>query len=141
MDILELLETEEGFRATVYKDSLGLLTIGIGRCVDPSIPGAGLTREEAEYLLANDVRRVMVEAGKTFPWFAGLDLVRQTTVAALVFQLGLPRFLDFHRTIEAIAAKNWQAAHDELLDSRLAAQAPARTKRMALQLLPGEWQE
>ena len=66
--ILENLKAEEGYRGRPYHCSAGHLTIGYGRNVDKS--GLGISEEEAEYLLINDVNRTVDEVRERWPWFS-----------------------------------------------------------------------
>ena len=52
--IVEDLKRHEGVILHGYLDHLKYMTIGVGRCVEEGV-GIGLTMEEAEYLLANDI--------------------------------------------------------------------------------------
>lgn len=55
---LRLIETWEGFRSTVYKDTAGLPTIGYGhRLLPGEVFAGGITQEAAQSLLAKDVAR------------------------------------------------------------------------------------
>ena len=55
-DLLNLIRKHEGFRASAYRDTRGYLTIGYGRLIDAR-RGGGITRQEAEFLLAGDTKR------------------------------------------------------------------------------------
>jgi lysozyme len=52
MNTKELLIKHEGIRFTPYKCSMGRWTIGIGR----NLSDKGITKEEALYLLDNDIK-------------------------------------------------------------------------------------
>ncbi|MCR4300621.1 MAG: hypothetical protein NUV51_03350, partial [Sulfuricaulis sp.] len=49
------LRGDEGVKSCAYRDSLGYLTIGVGRLIDVRKPGAGLRPHEIDYLLSNDI--------------------------------------------------------------------------------------
>ena len=53
--LLTLIRKHEGFRASAYRDTRGYLTIGYGRLIDGR-RGVDF-RAEAEFLLADDIRR------------------------------------------------------------------------------------
>lgn len=133
MGLLEdVLIREEDVRLRAYPDSKGLLTIGVGRCIDGRVPGAGLTREEALYLLANDVARVRRAVLALFPWVVDLDDVRRAVVEAMAFQLGTGGLLGFHYFLVALEAGDYARAASEMLDSDWARQdSPLRAQRMA----------
>ena len=66
--VMEELKKEEGFRAKVYKCTAGKNTIGFGRNLDDN----GITYEEAEYLLKNDIKMVDNWLNDNVPIYANL---------------------------------------------------------------------
>ena len=110
----DMLIRHEGLRLKPYRDTKNKLTIGVGRNLDD----VGITREEALELLNNDIARVRREVGRAFPWFAKLNPVRKNIVLNMVFNLGLPRFHRFKKTIAAIKVKDWEEVARQMLDSR-----------------------
>lgn len=123
-----------GDRHRVYKDSLGLDTLGYGRLLS-----RGLSEDEAEYLLENDVKDAQKLSGR-FPWFPALDEVRQDVVTMMLFNLGYERFLGFHNFIAAMGRSDWITASNEMLDSVWAAQVKGRARRLSTIILTGVWQ-
>ncbi len=105
----------EGMKRFVYNDSLGLATIGIGRCIDPN-KGSGLTVDECFYLLANDIESATKQL-QPYPWYQIQDTVRAGALIELVFNLGLSGLLKFVKMISAMEAKNYSLAAKELKDS------------------------
>jgi lysozyme len=125
------LKVDEGFRAAAYRDTVGKLTIGYGFCVD-----AGISQFAAAALLvAQAQERAQALAG--FWWAQGLDEARMSVVIEIAFNDGLAGLLHFPKMLAGIGAKNWQAAHDECLDSDAARALPARYKTLAQILLTG----
>jgi lysozyme len=116
-----------------YTDTVGVLTVGYGR----AIGRIGISRDEAELLLENDVARAISDLDFAMPWWTGLDEVRQLALTELRFQLGLNGLLDFRKMREALRQKQYGHAADELLDSVVAQQAPNRIKRLAAMLRTG----
>lgn len=125
------LRVEEGFRSQAYMDTTGHLTIGYGFNVD-----AGITQNAATALLMAQVCE-LADKLVAFPWYALLDPVRQSVLLDLAFNLGITGLLEFEHMLLAISDKNWQGAHDELLASRAATQAPVRYQALAGLLLTG----
>ncbi len=121
------LKIHEGVRARPYRDTVGKVTIGVGRNLDDK----GLRPKEIEFLLDNDVEEVLSEIAKTLPWFDGLSEKRQLVVADMVFNLGITRFLDFKRTIASIASGKYTIAADQMLESKWARQVGVRAKTLA----------
>jgi lysozyme len=137
MKAQDLITLDEGRRNTLYKDSRGYWTIGIGRLIDPAM-GARLSDDEVDYLFANDLKR-MNGYCCVYHWYTSLDDVRQAAVLNMMFNLGPARFSGFHRFIDAMAIGNWAAAHDELLDSEAGRDLPGRYGRLAKMIVTGEW--
>jgi lysozyme len=127
------LREDEGFRNKVYPDTKGVMTIGYGRNLETN----GITKAEGEYLLENDVAVCMADCARNFPWFGALDLVRQSVIVEVRFNIGLASLLDFRRMLLAISVGNWELAATELLDSDAARDLPARYGRLALRLRTG----
>lgn len=124
---------DERLRLHPYVDTVGKLTIGVGR----NLTDVGITQEEAQHLLHNDIARVTMECARTFDFWASLDDTRQRVVANMVFNLGLDGVLEFRRMLAAIRARDYPAAADEMLDSAWATQVGARAQRLAVMMRTG----
>lgn len=124
------LEQEEGFRPCVYKDSRNLWTIGIGILVDPSIHGAGLTHDEAIYILKNRIAEADTELRASLAWYAALPESVQRALCDMVFQMGINGVLKFEHMITLIRQGHYGQAADEGLNSNWAKQTPARATRV-----------
>jgi lysozyme len=123
-------------RLKPYRDARSKLTIGVGRNLDD----VGITRAEALMLLDNDIATVRRDVKRAFPWFAGLDPVRKDVVLDMVFNLGLPRFLRFEKTIAAIRAGDWESAAREMLKSRWANEVGKRATELAAMMGRGKYE-
>ena len=130
-DIAESLKVEEGYRAHCYICTAGAHTVGYGRNIDAD-GGIGISEDEADYLLRNDIERTIEEC-KRWAWFDDLDPGRQSVVVQLCFQLGAPRLSQFKLMLAALSQQppDYETAADELLDSRFAEQVPERANRLA----------
>ena len=124
---------DEANRLKPYRDSVGKLTIGIGRNLDDR----GISKEESFFLFKNDLNRVEAEALSVFPQFPNFSNSRQRALINMLFNLGLSRFLGFKRMIAAIHNNDWGKAADEALDSRAARQTGERYSRIAKLLREG----
>jgi lysozyme len=131
-EIAEALKREEGFSAHAYLCSENRLTIGYGRNVD-ELGGIGISPDEAELLLRNDIDRTIAEC-EQWEWFGDLQPAQQSVLIQLCFQLGYPRLTKFKRMLAALAEQDYDTAADELLDSRFAEQVPRRANRLAEQM-------
>ena len=136
MTIQEQLARDEDCRLKPYKDSKGILTLGVGR----NIEQVGISIEEAYYLLDNDIRRVKAQLTANFAWYKSLDEVRQGALINVCFNVGLPKFKTFVKMLAAIEKQDWAEAAKELLDSKYAEDVGARARRLAIQLTEGTWQ-
>tara|TARA_Y100001963_G_C6609378_1_gene366315 strand:+ start:77 stop:508 length:432 start_codon:yes stop_codon:yes gene_type:complete len=132
-EITASLMIEEGFRAHAYYDTAvpPRLTIGFGRNIDREGGGLGISEDEAELMLRNDIDRSVKECENWY-WFERQpDRVKRVLIE-LCFQLGYPSLSNFNRMLTAISNDNYSTAADELLDSKFAReQVPHRAKRLA----------
>jgi lysozyme len=110
----------------------GVLTVGWGRNLE-----RGITRLEAEVLLDHDLSDVEAECLRSFPWFGGLNEVRQRVVANMLFNMGLPTLSQFTNTLTAIASKQYDKASRGMLASRWASQVKGRAVRLARMMRDG----
>jgi len=131
--ITEQLILHEGLRLKPYRDTVGKLTIGVGRNLDD----VGISRDEAEYLLRNDIAKVMASLSK-FDWFNSLDFVRRKVIIDMAFNLGLGGLLLFKNMISAIKEQDYKRAAAEMLDSKWAQQVKTRADRLALMMETGK---
>lgn len=137
--IEEQLRRDEGFVSSAYEDSLGYLTIGIGRLIDERRNG-GISLEEAYVLLRNDLDQIHAALADYLPWIDSLDPVRYAVFVNMSFQMGVGGLLTFKNTLSAAEQHDWQGTHDGMLDSLWATQTPNRAHRLATQIITGEWQ-
>ena len=123
--ILDLLKLHEGFRSSVYKCSEGYYTIGYGRLVDQSL-GGGITKDEAEILLCNDVEKCKKILSNKLTFFKDLSENRQIVLIDMYFNLG-NRLFKFINTLSALENKNYEKAADEMLLSKWSEQVGQRS--------------
>lgn len=138
-DLTRQLRRDEGEVLHAYQDHLGFWTIGIGRLIDQR-KGGGLTKDEAAYLLGNDIAKFTTALRLRLPWFDKLDEARQGVLANMVFQMGIEGLLGFKNTLGMIERGDYEGAADAMLASKWAQQTPARAGRLAEQMRTGVWQ-
>ena len=136
--LLDMLKRHEGVMYYVYDDHLGYATIGVGRCVEKNV-GLGLSHDEIEYLLQNDVKRCIEELDSNFPWYRNLCEARRDAMINLCFNLGLPRLKKFVKALAAMEAGNYEEAAVEFLDSRWAKQVGSRALEVTHMIRSGEY--
>ena len=132
-ELIESIKLGEGFSRTAYRCSLGHLTIGYGRLIDPEVAGSGLTEEEAEYLLVNDIERFAeaaerVVGSEVWSW---LSQRRRDVLTEMAFNMGPGNLAKFKKMLAAIASQDYAQAADEALNSRWAQQVGKRAERLA----------
>ena len=139
MDLKQQLIRDEGSVSHAYKDSLGYWTIGVGRLID-SRKGGGLSPDEIEYLLDNDIKAKTREVLLALPWMPRLSEPRQAVLIGMAFQMGIGGLLKFKRMLNRIKDGQYVEAAEEMVKSRWAMHTPKRAYRMAQQMETGEWQ-
>lgn len=153
---LDKLVEHEGIVLNVYKDSLGIDTIGIGRNLKdrgiskeeldymdiPSIETVyqhGITEADARYLAMNDIKIVENELVRVHECVEELDSVRQLILMDMAFNMGVPRLCKFKKMWNAIHEGNFEAASLEMLDSRWARQVGRRASKLSEAMKSGEF--
>jgi lysozyme len=135
MNVVEQIKREEGLRLTPYNDSVGKLTIGYGR----NLEDVGISLDEAEYLLANDISKVKIALAQKIPWMTGLNEPRQAVLVGMAFQMGVNGLLLFKNTLAMVKSGEYESAAKNMLKSLWAKQTPERALRMANQMASGLW--
>ena len=136
--LIEMLKLHEGVRSHVYLCSAGYETLGVGRNISES--GLGLSEDEIEYLLNNDIKRVREELEDTYFWFPALNEARQDAMIDICFNLGLTRLRGFVKAIEAMSREQFDIAADEFMDSRWATQVGNRALEVTEIIRTGDYQ-
>ena len=112
--LIEQLKRHEGLRLTPYKCTADKWTIGVGR----NLEDVGISEQEAEMLLQNDIQRASDQLTKTFPWTLELDEVRLAALINFTFNVGIGTVSKFVNAMALLKAKNYDMAADEFLNSR-----------------------
>jgi lysozyme len=127
----------EGTILHAYQDSLGYWTIGTGRLID-ALRGGGISQNESDFLLQNDLARCEEDLVANLPWWSQLDECRQRALIELRFSLGMHGLLQFRWTLAHLRAGEYESAAGSLLASRWAQQVGAhRSARIATMLREG----
>jgi len=123
-NVIADIEKEEGFSGTPYKDSLGFDTIGYGTLLP-------LSRKEAEAILKMRLEASLNELSYSKAIYQFLPDEVKEILANMVYQLGVPKLLQFKKMWNALDGSDYKTASEEMINSRWAKQTPARAKRLA----------
>lgn len=127
------LKRDEGCRLMPYRDTVGKLTIGVGRNLDD----VGISESEADFLLMSDVGRAEGGLDGRIPWWRTLDETRQRVLVNMTFNMGIDGLMGFKNTLKAVQDGRWDAAAEGMLDSKWAQQVGARASRLAEMMRTG----
>lgn len=126
--LIKLLKRDEGERLKPYRCTAGKLTIGVGR----NLEDVGISKEESDYLLTNDISRVTVEISRHLPWALKLDDARFSVILSMVFQMGMGGVKNFRKFLNALQMGDYTKASIEMMDSKWAQHdSPNRAKRLS----------
>lgn len=132
----EQLKKHEGLRLKPYTDTVGKLTLGIGR----NLEDKGITEQEALFMLNNDVNYFYTNLTKILPWIARLDDARQNVLVNMAFNLGVAGLMSFKNTLKLVEKGHYVAGASAMLDSKWARQVGYRAEELAEQMRTGEYQ-
>lgn len=134
--LAEQLKIHEGLRLKPYRDTVGKLTLGIGR----NLEDKGISEKEALSMLNNDVDEFYSKLAKKIPWFLNLDDARQNVLVNMAFNLGINGLLSFEMTLKLIECGDYHNAANEMLNSKWARQVGNRAYELSTQMATGEYQ-
>jgi len=136
-ELIKMLKRHEGVKTHCYRDHLGLETIGVGRCIAEG--SLGLSDDEVEYLLSNDIARCRDELTDEYFWFPALNEARQAAMIDISFNLGATRLRGFVKALDAMANEKFEEAAAHFLDSRWANQVGNRAIEVTDMIRSGQW--
>lgn len=137
--LIEQLKRHEGVKTHAYQCTANMTTVGVGRNIDED-GGLGLSIDEIEFLLENDIKRCKQEL-ITLPWFSQIDSVRQDALINMCFNLGMTRLLGFKNALTAMSVGDYDTAADEFMDSRWAKQVGYRAEEVCTMIRTGNYPE
>ena len=132
-DVKQRIKEHEGFRDTVYSDSLGFATIGYGHLVLPTdnfVEGVTYPKEQLEVLFDKDFEIAFNSANELVE---GLDLnhIAKGVIIEMCFQLGKPRVMKFKKMWEALRNNDFEEAANQMIDSAWHKQTTSRCESLA----------
>ena len=112
----EMVKHNEGYRPQLYLDSIGNLTGGYGHHF--SI-GSFLPDKACDVLFDHDIwsAKKDIQGFKRLTGVNGIGPVREAVLIDMLFNMGLPRVLNFKRMIKALRKADFVTASDEIKDS------------------------
>jgi lysozyme len=135
MDIIEQLRRDEGMRRTVYTDSVGVLTVGVGH----NLRDAPLSDEAIDQMLRDDLA-VVERACRELPVWSALSSPRRGVLLNMAFNLGVTGLSHFTVMLAKLTQGDYVAASAAMLDSVWASQVGRRATRLAEQMRTDVWQ-
>lgn len=136
VDVRSLIIEDEGWKNKAYKDTKGILTIGVGF----NLEQVGLYDEEIEFILGRRIQIARAEAAEALGTdFYFLDNTRQAVLTSMAYQMGKGGLKKFKKTLQAIRAFDYEEAAREMLDSKWHREdSPNRAKRLSEAMKTGE---
>ena len=126
-NLIDSIKKHEGYVGIVYKDSLGIDTIGYGF----AIKDLELDEDVCEIILERKLHDLIDRINIKFKWYCYMPQEIKDIVTEMCYQLGVTGFSKFKKTNAYLQNKQWDEASVEMLDSRWAKQTPNRAKEMS----------
>ena len=130
------LEYDEGCKYEIYLDHLDLPTFGIGHLVTVDDPeydqpvGTAVSEERVKEVFEKDVQITIGECKKLYDDWDDLPEEVQLIIANMMFNMGRPRLSAFKGMKRGVDARDWNAAADEMVDSKWYQQVTNRAQRL-----------
>ena len=137
------LDAAEADKLTAYLDTTGNWTCGRGHLLPRPAPDRSwenftVVQSTSDRWFNDDIRAAM-RLAQSWPEYAKCDTdCRKNALTEIAFNLA-HRWSTFVHARAAIEAQDWQAVHDNLLDSEWAKQVHGRATRIANYFLTGEY--
>ena len=127
MKLIDSIKQHEGYVGIVYKDSLGIDTIGYGF----AIKDLELDEDICEEILKRKLDQLESSIRLKFGWFPFMPDEIKDVLMEMCYQLGVTGFSKFVKTITYLKDKDFKNASIEMLDSKWAKQTPNRAKELS----------
>ena len=132
----EEISIDEGVKYEIYLDHLGLPTFGIGHLVRDDDPesgqpvGTAVSEDRVNECFDKDVEIVINDCRQLYEDFDDLPGEAQLIIANMMFNMGRPRLSKFKGMKRGVDARDWNAAADEMVDSKWYRQVTNRADRL-----------
>ena len=127
MSLIDSIKEHEGYVGIVYKDSLGIDTIGYGF----AIKDLELDRDICDIILERKLHTLEDSVNFKFSWYIYMPQEIKDVVMEMCYQLGVNGFSKFKKTISYLQNRQFEEASVEMLDSLWAKQTPNRAKELS----------
>ena len=132
--LMEQLVRHEGVRLKPYRDTVGKLTIGIGRNLDD----VGISEDEAYTMLRNDIQSVIKDLNDHLVWWNTMDEPRRIVLANMCFNLGITKLLGFRNFLLNLQKGDYEQAAKHMEDSLWHKQVKGRAIELEQIMRTGE---
>lgn len=149
VDLASALRVDEGQKLTIYQDTEGYWTVGIGhlltkqasktvaiavldKLVGRRTKGT-ITETEAQNIFNQDkgeLESKVLANTKLKPIYISLSTVRKQAVLNMAFQMGISGTASFENSLTLVANGSYSVAKANLLKSKWASQTPNRAARV-----------
>lgn len=145
---IKVIAQHEGFRAKVYKDSLGIKTIGYGFNLESGTFSKdkvekwlkyGIDRREADQILSEHVKKVELEVIRRIPWYRDLNEGRRLAILDMAFNMGPNWVNTWTNTMSMLKACNYKGVANAILKSKYATQVKGRAYHNATAFVNGSY--
>ena len=136
--VYEQLKIDEGVVYEIYLDHLGYKTFGVGHLVLESDPehrydvGEPVSVERARECFESDLDLAVSECVALYgaDIWCGFPGEVQEILVNMMFNMGRPRLSKFKGMKRGVDARDWNAAADEMVDSKWYRQVTKRADRL-----------
>ena len=134
------LERDEGVKYEVYLDHLGYPTFGIGHLITDDDPECGASvgtkvdSDRVQEAFETDVETVLSDCERLYVQFEHLPEEAQLIIANMMFNMGYTRLNKFKGMKRGVDARDWEAAADEMVDSKWYEQVTRRADRLVVRM-------
>src|SRR3990167_3386681 len=123
---------DEAMKLMPYTDTVGKLTIGVGR----NLTDKGISEIEAYVLLENDINEHLQLLDDNLEWWRTMSENRQRVLANMAFNMG-SGLLSFVNTLAAMKRGDYETAADGMAASKWATQVGPRATRLIKMMRDG----
>ena len=130
-ELVSELTTDEGLRLRLYTDTVGKVSIGVGR----NLTDRGISHDEAGVMLLNDISLVVMQLDAQMSWWRTLDASRQRVMINLGFNMGVPTLATFGTFLDLMQKHDFPGAADDLQGTKWYDEVGERGPRTVARLL------